>query len=256
MDLYYYEEQSTVSSVTGNNNKKRHEACEDVTYIQKTSEIRFYGLADGQTGKEYCRIGGKEVLKAIGWLIVNKGITRLMQYEYLDELQYEIIRVIRETISSLAADKKAAKEEYASTIMAFACDARTGSYLIVHLGDGGVIGCQKNGELKMLSPPENGLTANYTWLTTSRDALPHLRLSFGHIRSYDRIVMFTDGAEVLARGKNIPSGARQLMANGTREDLAAFLSDSNPSDDASCIVVDFRPVCDCVKEVGHGDQSG
>ncbi len=153
----------------------------------------------------------------------------------------------------LAADQKAAKEEFASTIVAFAWDTRTGDYLIIHLGDGAIIGIQKEGELKMLSSPENGLTTNQTWLTTSRDALIHLRLCFGQISSYDRIIMFTDGADVLARGKNIPSGSSQLMGNGKREDIAAFVSESNPMDDASCIVVDFRPVGNGRAEVGQCD---
>ena len=211
MNIYKYEEQSMACSITGSNNKKRHMESEDVIYIQRTSEICFYGLADGQTGKKYCSVGGKEVLKAIYRFVVDKGISRLKQYECLDELQYEIIRATRETISLLAADQKAAKEEFASTIVAFAWDTRTGDYLIIHLGDGAIIGIQKEGELKMLSSPENGLTTNQTWLTTSRDALIHLRLCSGQISSYNRIIMFTDGADVLACGKNIPSGSKLLM---------------------------------------------
>lgn len=42
-----------------------------------------------------------------------------------------------------------------------------------------------------------------------------------------------------ARGRNITERARQMIANGAREELVTFLDNSNPIDDASCIVIDF-----------------
>ena len=226
-------------SVIGQNNKERAAECEDVIYIDKASGINFFGLADGQTGKEHCCDGGKEVLSSVFRFIIKKGISQMINYEHTDELQYELIRTIRETISKLASSAGMEKAEYASTVVAFAYDPKTYNFVLIHLGDGGIIGQGKNEEISMLSSPENGLTANYTWLTTSQDALNHLRIEFGNTRFYKRILMITDGASVFANGKNIPDKSKRLIASGSREDIVSFLNESNPEDDASCIVIDF-----------------
>lgn len=233
------DELSIAYSVTGKSNLARDLECEDVVYIDGTPEIKFWGLADGQTGKRYCREGGKEVLKALFRFVVSKGITQMTQYEHVDELQYELIRVIRDTIAKLASNEGVEKAEYASTLVILAYDTHTGNYTIIHLGDGGIIGRKKDGGISMLSSPENGLTTNYTWLTTSQEALYHLRIGFGHIKIYSRIVMITDGATVYANGRHISERAKAVIDNGNREDLVFFLDKSNPSDDASCIVIDF-----------------
>ena len=237
--IMHFEELSTAHSKIGINNSKRESECEDVIYIDGIPGLRFWGLADGQTGKKYCREGGIEVLKAVFRFIADKGITRMNQYEHVDELQYELIRTIRDTISQLATTEGTEKAEFASTLVILAYDTYTGKYTIIHLGDGSIIGQKKDGSISMLSSPENGLTTNYTWLTTSPEALYHLRLSFGNIRAYSRIVMITDGATVYARGRNINERAKQMIANGAREELVTFLDNSNPIDDASCIVIDF-----------------
>lgn len=234
-----FEERSVAYSKIGKNNLKRNSECEDVIYVEETSEMKFWGLADGQSGKKCCRKGGKEVLKAVFRFVADKGITQMTQYEHVDELQYELIRTIRDTISELAATDGVEKTEYSSTLVVLACDTLTGNYVLIHLGDGGIIGQKADGGIRMLSAPENGLTANYTWLTTSSDALYHLRLSFGNVKAYSRIVMITDGATVYAYGRNITESAKHMIASGNREELVSFLDSSDPSDDASCIVVDF-----------------
>lgn len=237
--LNYIDKLSVACSKTGKNNLERGAECEDVIYIDKTSKIKFFGIADGQSRKKYCREGGKEVLKAVFGFIARKGIDRMTQYEHMDELQYELIRVIRDTVSELASNNGAEKSEFASTLVVLAYDIHTGNYMIVHLGDGSIIGRKKDGDISMISSPENGLTTNYTWLTTSQEALYHLRIGFGNINNYSRIIMITDGAIMYAHGRNISERAKILIESGNREDLISFLDNSDPSDDASCIIIDF-----------------
>mgnify|MGYP002557050328 FL=1 len=234
-----FEELSVAYSKTGKNNMERDAECEDVIFIDETPEIKFWGIADGQTRKKYCREGGKKVLEAVFHFISDKGITQMTRYEHVDELQYELIRVVRETISKMALNEKVEKTEYASTLVVLACDTHTGNYTIIHLGDGSIIGRKKDGSISMLSSPENGLTTSYTWLTTSKEALLHLRIGFGCIQDYKRIVMITDGATVLARGKNISEKTQNMIVRGSRDDIVTSLAESNPTDDASCIIIDF-----------------
>lgn len=230
---------STLLSVPGCRNRERKAKCEDTALFEETGTLKFFGLADGQTGKAHCREGGLEALRAVFRYIAEKGITQMMQYEHVDEIQYEIIKLVRKSITELATAEHAEKSEFASTLVVFAYDTQTGNSISVHLGDGGIIGNKTGGEIRMISSPENGLTANYTWLTTSREALMHLRIGFGSIREYKRILLITDGASAIARGKNLTERAKGIIGNGSREDIAAFLEESNPVDDASCIVMDF-----------------
>lgn len=235
----YIEQRSMVYSAAGQDHADKCAKCEDITYLAETSEFRFYGLADGQSGKLRCRQGGKAVLAAVFRFVESTGIAQLTRYEYVDELRYKLISMIRSTIDRLAAADGIDRAEYASTLVAFAYDIRIGQYVMIHLGDGGIIGKTDSGEIRMLSSPENGLTTRYTWLTTSQDALFHLRIGFGCVQSYSRIMMITDGATVFAYGKNIPEKARRLICDGSRRDIVSCLAQSDPADDASCIVIDF-----------------
>lgn len=235
----HFSEQVDTASVTGRRNLKRCAKCEDIIRTDTTSDLHMFGLADGQSGKKYCREGGKEVLNAVFKFIAAKGITQLLQYEHIDELQYELIKVVRDTISALALSEGADKTEFASTLVILAYDIYTGNYILVHLGDGCIMAQKADKQIFMLSAPENGLTTSYTWLTTSQEALAHLRIGFGNIGAYKRIMILTDGATVYAYGKNIPATAEEIIKNNSREEIISFLHESNPSDDASCIIIDF-----------------
>lgn len=215
--------------------------CEDVSLIIERDSYCFYGLADGQSGKKYCRDGGKAVLTAVSAFLEGKGVHCLNQYEYTDELQYELIRVIRGTISSLSDQYQADSLEFSSTIVGFAADYRTGEYITVHIGDGAAIAISCDGSPLLLSAPENGITNYYTWLTTSRDAMHHMRIRHGNIDKMKRIVMVTDGATMICRGKEIAKKAEPLLiAAEPRTELENAIRSHCPQDDASCILADLR----------------
>lgn len=214
--------------------------CEDVYITRCEGPFRFYGLADGQTGKRFCAVGGQKVLTAIAQYVEDKTIPHLCHYEYIDELQYELIRVIRSTLSKLSEEYHTDISEFSSTIIAMAIDANTNDYLIIHLGDGSVVGINSENSTVMLSAPDNGITSQYTWLTTSTDAMKHLRIYKGSIEELKRIVLLTDGATMLCRGRNVAKKAEPILCD--LDDPGNILKEirhGNPLDDASCIVVDL-----------------
>lgn len=98
------------------------------------------------------------------------------------------------------------------------------------------------GTPQLISAPENGVTAQYTWLTTSDGALGHLRVAFGRSAPWRRVVLVTDGARALCCGRNIPLRARELLARGGAAEVLAAVRESRPEDDASCIVLDRAPL--------------
>lgn len=216
---------------------------DDVIYTVENSELFFYGLADGQSGKRYCRQGAEAVLETIEDYIQKRKIFNLSQYRHLDEIQYEIIRIVREKLESLATENQAEITEFASTILTVGIDPLTGQYMAIHLGDGGILGKRVDGSLNFISVPENGITSRYTYLSTSENALLHLRIGFGQISNYSRLVMFTDGAEAICQGANISMGSRRILSeNGSASQLADMICDSRPLDDATLIVIDCKKI--------------
>lgn len=233
----------------GTTHLNRNMDSDDVIYTSEKPQLLFYGLADGQSGKRYCRQGAETVLEAIGEYIQDRKIHDLSQYRHIDEIQYEIIRIVREKLGNLSLENQVKTTEFASTILAMGIDPATGQYMTIHLGDGGILGKRSDGSLNLISAPENGITSKYTWLTTSEGALLHLRIGFGQISNYNQVVMFTDGAEAICRGTNIGVGIRRIL-NESREasQLAEMICNSRPSDDATFISIDCKKMSENSKD--------
>lgn len=232
----------TLHQQAGTVHLEQNAASEDAALCLETPALHFYGLADGQSGQPYSRLGGKLVLRTLANLILRQGIAALRAYPYQDELQYQCIRAIRQSLTACAAQYATELAAFSSTLVLFAYTPDTGEYLLMHLGDGGILGVQTHPpRLHLLSAPENGITARYTWLTTSQNALSHLRIRFGTLaREQTRVLLFTDGVSALCHGKNIPFAAQQLLlANPTPQQIATWIQESRPRDDASCMIVDF-----------------
>ena len=122
-----------------------------------------------------------------------------------------------------------------------AVDANTKDYLIIHLGDGSVVGVNTENSSIMLSAPDNGITSRYTWLTTSADAMKHLRIYKGSVENLKRIVLVTDGATMLCRGRNIVKKAEHILCDMENPcNIINTIKKGDPLDDASCIVVDLE----------------
>lgn len=233
----------------GSTHMNQNMGSDDVIYIREKPELLFYGLADGQSGKKHCRQGAETVLEAIEEYLWNRKIYDLSQHRHRDEIQYEMIRIVREKLDELSLENQVQTTEFASTILVMAIDPATGQMMTIHLGDGGILGKRNEGSLHFISAPENGITSKYTWLTTSESALLHLRIDFGYMNHYSRVVMFTDGAEALCRGTYISLGVRRIFnEDGGTSRLAEMIRDSRPSDDATFISIDCKRIVEDMSE--------
>lgn len=229
---------------TGAWNLQAGRECEDMIYIRETPEFVFYGIADGQSGKSHGADGGYACLEAAADYIQRRGVSGLIDAPFPDELPCMLTRIIRRRLLSLAGEQGGSFSDYASTLLAVAVDPVTCQYVLLHLGDGCAIGVQRDNALLILSPPENGSTKQYTWLTTGLDAVSHMRLAFGTLQGKRRMLLLSDGANCLCRGKNLLRQARELILTGTQEEIMRYLNDAKLSDDASGIVLDFVTACD------------
>lgn len=223
----------------GQRHRQQNAACEDVSLCVETQRIFFYALADGQSGKRYCREGAQEVLRALAAYLERRTVPALLR-GYEDEAQYALTRVIRRTIERLSKKYRTDRAEFSSTVVALAIDPQTGAYLSIHLGDGVILGVRREMEPVLLSPPENALTGRCTWLTTSPDLLRHIRLRRGTTDTVDRMVLATDGASMLCRGSRIAKRAEALLCDLDRpERIVQAAARASGWDDAGCVVVDF-----------------
>ena len=202
--------------VTGARHVRAGEMCQDAALCGVCGELAFYGLADGQSGARFGLEGAQAALTVIRDYIGRRGLTLLASYVYTDEIQYELAQLLRRELRRLSRLRGAAETDFGSTAVVFTVCRRTGRYMTVHLGDGAILGVKGESAPQFISAPENGVTAQYTWLTTSDGALGHLRVAFGRSAPWRRVVLVTDGARALccgtsrcARGSCWRAGARQ-----------------------------------------------
>lgn len=209
-----------------------------MVYISEDERILFCGLADGQSGKKYCREGARISLECTAAYFKKNSVTELMNKAYTDEAQFALIKEIRQTLEKLAQQYDAAPEDFASTIIALVIDLCTGEFAALHLGDGCILGYAGDYGVKVMSGPDCGTDPRYTWLTTSKQALYHIRISFGSIHDWDRILLMTDGARCICHGANVHPKAKNLIKHNEAPQLGSYLMNSYSADDASCIVIE------------------
>lgn len=234
---------SVCFSQTGQFHTESDSACEDRLVAIEEKGILFYGLADGQSGKRHCTDGAAAVLNAIAAYFEAETVNVLVEHTYLDELQYHLVRIIRQTLHSLSQTWQCDLTEFASTLVIVVIDPESRNYLCIHLGDGVVLGVREDRTPFILSHPENGITRQYTWLTTSPNCMHHLRVTRGSIGPIARLILLTDGATALFREGQIAWSARTCICDlDDPVRIPALVCQSHPWDDASGIIVDCRDI--------------
>ena len=103
-----------------------------------------------------------------------------------------LLAALRSALQERAEELGCAFGDLASTLLAVAADEE--QILIVHLGDG-VIGCLRDGEMQVVSAPDNGEFANVTTFVTSPDAAAHLRAYRGSTEGIEGVILMSDGTE-------------------------------------------------------------
>lgn len=243
---YVLEEKSQLiklsyTQVRGHLHRERDKPCEDIIVERSHPEYVFCGIADGKSGAEFGAEGGRASLETTADYIHELGIRNLIHAPFPDELPCMMVKEIRKRLLALAGEKQAELQDFASTLLAIAVDRSTGDYMLLHLGDGCALSIPETGDAAILSPPENGLSFNHTWHTTSDHAVAHLHIRFGSLEGKTRILLLSDGAVCLCRGGNILRRVMPLLRQGNESQLRAYLEGSNPADDASCVILELPP---------------
>lgn len=207
---------------------------EDSILVEENDDFLYLGLADGRSGCKYGKEGGEISLKELLKYINDNDIFQ-NKTEYEDEKRYEIIKCIRRKLESKAAFFNTNITEFSSTIVALVIDKVTGKFFVYHLGDGCVLGVNKE-EIEFISKPSNGITNKYTWTTTSKAAAEHLKIKCGNIKDYSIVYLMSDGCKCFHQGVYIPFRGRDLLLKAEKEQLEKYVQKSKEEDDATIIV--------------------
>lgn len=228
MNERVYSENLMLFQMLGRRHLSEQKNNEDVAVMKDTARFSFLGLADGQSGKTFCVQGGTRILAEIYQFFINFPRLDVGKCS-LNELQMKIAVIIQRELISLASAFHADVAEFSSTLVVLAIDKSSGRYVSIHLGDGAIVGTTKGGEVTIISRPENGITNQYTWLTTSPAFIRHLRICFGSTKNYKTLFLFSDGAQPLLLNQGI-------LNRGDASIFASYLKQIKPVDDASCII--------------------
>lgn len=221
-----------------------HVQQEDVVYTIQIPGFRFFGIADGQSRKKHCREGALASLKAVVEVFRKINLSSLTAAD-VNALRASLWERISIKLDHFSEAFGCEKTELASTLVCVAMNEH-GDGVILHLGDGRV--CTRRGsELVTVSGPDNGMTKNATYLTTSANGFDHLRISIfksGELKNFNGFMLMSDGAESTYM-KLVFIGDDSPWDSGF---LRKQLELDEPYDDATIVYLQFEPeVTDCLQ---------
>ena len=226
-----------VIQVIGKNHAEFVERSDDAVLIEENDQFLCLGIADGKSGCKYGKEGGEIALKALFKYINDNGILQIIDGKYEDEKKYEIIKVIRRDVEKAANDLSTLDKEMSSTVVAIIIDKVNNRYLTVHLGDGCIIGITEKKEVVMLSMPCNGVTVNYTWLTTGEGAPHHMKFVYGNLKDLTNVYILSDGVDCICYGRNMLLEGKSILKTGDYKKVFDFIEQSEPWDDDTCVAL-------------------
>lgn len=88
----------------------------------------FVGVADGQSLKHFSVQGGKLSLLKVAEYFRDRRV-EVLKNKYVDEIQYELIHLIRESLNNEANRNNADIEEFSSTLCSISIDKESGEFI-------------------------------------------------------------------------------------------------------------------------------
>lgn len=176
---------------TGRIHQQVFKSCEDKAINGDMQGMRYIALADGAGSLKYCAEGAQCSVKAIAEY-VSENFDRLL-YEDTQKVKYIIMNHILFSLKKSAGIRDI--KEFGSTLLFVG--VKNGKYILFHQGDGTIFANSTHG-FKNISSPMNGISSQYTYLTTTHDGYKYARLLRGE-NIYNMFLLCSDGCdEILA----------------------------------------------------------
>ncbi len=165
-------------------------ACQDRVGQSCRGTVEAIALADGTGSSDFGALGAQTAADTIAdYLTANFDQLYAMEKS---QLQYTLIVIIRRALYVLCGKWDVTAQELGSTCLAVAVDHQSDRFLSVHLGDG-CIAVRQGETYRIISQPRNGISGDYTCLTTTNPAAPHLAIHRGQLGDISGFCLLSDG---------------------------------------------------------------
>lgn len=162
---------------------------QDRTKYLSRGGVQVLCLADGAGSASHSQFGAQAVVDEACAMLID----RFAEFAKSDDgarVKVELFDRLVAKLDDVANRHGVAPSDLAST---FLCVAVSGErFLGAHVGDG-VVGYVKNGELKVISAPDNSEFANQTTFVTSGRAAESMRLFRGSTDGVAGFILMSDG---------------------------------------------------------------
>lgn len=236
---------------TGIRHIERGKACEDSVFNYTAKDgVTSIALSDGAGSYKYAELGSKITSEVAAKFMAEK-FDRLYELDkdtIVEYIQHEILVPINEA----AAEKDEESIQFSATLLCVAIHP-DGRYLVIHIGDGAIVGLNHDNECKVISIYEHDGPVNQTTFVT----IPGTEAFAQKGKSdYATFVLMSDGPEdflVNEQGASTRVRLMQQLAFFLEEEamqrqfqsLTELLVSKGMDDDASfAIICDTRRVSD------------
>lgn len=164
--------------------------CQDRTQYLSCNGVQAICLADGAGSASQAELGAQAVVEE-GCALLVERFSELLASTDADRTRIELLDRLLSKLDQLAGQHRLAPEDLASTFLGVAVAGD--HFLGAHIGDG-VIGYLKEGELRVVSGPDNSEFVNQTTFLTSQNAARSMRLFRGSLDGVGGFILMSDGA--------------------------------------------------------------
>lgn len=175
--------------VRGHGHQRDGTPVQDRTKYLSRGGVQTLCLADGAGSASHSDLGAQAV--------VDEGCAALVEQfqDFADsddgaQVKLELLTRIVDKVHAVADRHMLGLADLASTFIGLA--ASGDRFLGAHVGDG-VIGYLKQGELRVISGPDNNEFANQTTFVTSEGAAQSMRLFRGSLEGVSGFILMSDG---------------------------------------------------------------
>lgn len=162
---------------------------QDRTAYLKLGGVQALCLADGAGSAPLSEFGAQAVVDE-GCAILVDRFAELSEENNADRARSLIMDGLLARLEVAARGLECEVAEIPSTFLAVA--ASRNRFIAAHVGDG-AIGYVKNGDLRIVSAPDNSEFANETTFVTSAGAVTSLRLFRGPLDGVEGFILMSDG---------------------------------------------------------------
>ncbi len=164
--------------------------CQDRTQYLSCEGVQAICLADGAGSASKAELGAQAVVEE-GCALLVERFSELVASTDAERTRIELVDLLLSKLGELATQHGLAPVEFASTFLGVAVSRD--HFLCAHIGDG-VIGYLKEGELRVVSAPDNSEFVNQTTFVTSQNAAQSMRLFRGSLDGVGGFILMSDGA--------------------------------------------------------------